>query len=465
MGTSSVRNRLLRTDSFRHAALYAGLFAVSMLVLIAIVYVMLDQSFKANLQREINDDLTSMRTAYATAKRGKAVHEAAEIVEDRLLAPDADDVFLLQRGKVRVAGNLPAMAPRLGELYMSAPSQPRSKGGAEGHTILGRGAMLSADVYAFVGRDLHQVNDTETGILHAFGIVLVVSLLLASTCGLLLSRTFLRRVDAVSDTCRGIMAGRLGERIPAGGGDEFERLGQAINDMLDRIQTLMETLRQVSTDIAHDMRTPLTHLRHRLERIHDEASTPEEYAAAVDGAVTECDKLLAIFSALLRIAQIEAGARRSEFCPVDLRHVVEQARDIYAPVMDDAGRTFQVTVDPVPPVRGDEQLLLQLVSNLLNNAIAHTPKGSAISLACKNGNNGVVLTIGDRGPGIPVEDRDKVLRRFYRREQSRTQPGSGLGLSLVSAVADLHEADMRLEDNHPGLRVELRFCDQSKVIA
>lgn len=463
---SSAPKRLLQTDSFRHAALYAGLFGISMLVLIVAICVILDHSFKTSLLREVDDDLMSMRTAYATAKPGKAVHEAAEIIEDRLLAPDADDVFLLERGSQRVAGNLPAMAPRLGVFTTTLQVSARSKDAGREHTILGQGAMLAPGIYAFVGRDLEQMNDTERSVLHAFAAVLVISLVLASGFGVLLSRTFMRRIDAVAQTCRGIMAGRLGERIAtAGRGDEFDRLVQAINDMLDRIQDLMESLRQVSTDIAHDMRTPLTHLQHRLERVRGEARTPEEYAAAVDSAVAECDALLGVFTALLRIAQIEAGARRSEFRDVDLAKLVATARDIYGPVMDDAGRAFRAIAGSGAVVRGDEQLLLQLLSNLLNNVITHTPAGSAVDLGCAVVRGYPVLTVTDHGEGIPAEDRDKVLRRFYRREQSRTKPGSGLGLALVAAVAELHEADLVLNDGCPGLQVEVRFRSKSDVFA
>jgi signal transduction histidine kinase len=295
-------------------------------------------------------------------------------------------------------------------------------------------------------------------VLYAFAVVLAAGLVLALVNGLLLSRSFLRRVDAINDTCRSIMAGRLEERIAiARGGDEFDRLGASINDMLDRIQALMESLRQVSNDIAHDMRTPLTHLRHRLERIQDEATTTTEYAAAVEDAVSECDKLLGVFTALLRIAQIEAGARRAEFREIDFAALVGKARDIYAPVMDDAGHPFLVHAGQVPPVRGDEQLLLQLIANLLDNTLAHTPDGCEIALDCTAEKDAVILSVADRGPGIAPGELEKVLRRFYRCEQSRTKPGSGLGLALAAAVAQLHEAELTLADNAPGLRASLRF--------
>lgn len=449
--------RLLRTGTFRQALQFALLFGVAMTALVGAIYAMLDYSLKANLMREVNDDLATLRMAYATAPHGKEQLEVEEIIVDRVLAPDVDGAFLIQRGRQRLAGNLPAMPYRLGTFSVTLPKSA-SHGGRRPSVVLGQGMMLGQALYVFVGRNLDDIEAVETRVIFAFAVVLAAGLALALVNGLLLSRAFLRRIDTVNATCRSIMAGRLEERIAAAGnGDEFDRLGGAINDMLDRIQVLMESLRQVSNDIAHDMRTPLTHLRHRLERIRGEATTPAEYAAAVDGAVRECDKLLAVFTALLRIAQIEAGARRSEFRAVDFVALIGKVRDIYAPVMEDAARRFEVRADPVPPVSGDEQLLLQLIVNLLNNALAHTPDGTAIFLDCHAQNDAVVLAVADCGPGIAAPERDKVLRRFYRCEQSRTKPGSGLGLALVAAVVHLHDAALTLADNAPGLRVSLRF--------
>jgi signal transduction histidine kinase len=450
-----VRNRLLRTDSFRHAAIYAGLFVGSMAILVAVVFVIVDQAFKDNLLRETDDDLTSIRTAYVTAKPDRQEHEAKEMVEDRLLAPDADDFYLLERNRHRIAGNLPAMPQKTGMLYLRLADSGTGDGG---HRILGRGERLSKEDYAFVGQDLYEAGRTERRVLWAFGIVLLSSLVLASMGGLLLSRGFLRRVDAITDTCRSIMTGRLDDRIALTGRDnELERLGEAINAMLDRIQTLLDSLRQVSTDIAHDLRTPLSHLRYRLERARIQATTTADYEAAVEGAIAECDQMLSIFTALLRIAQIEAGARRREFREVDLSDLIRRARDLYQPVMDDSHHPFGVDAGETATVRGDAQLLLQLISNLLENAIRHTPDGTPVHLDGRMVDGRPTLTICDRGAGVPENERRNVVRRFYRQEQSRTTPGSGLGLSLVSAIADLHEATLSLNDNHPGLRVIVTF--------
>ena len=455
-----MRNRLFRSESFRQAAAFAALFVGAMAVLFAAVFLILDHSFKANLLREVDDDLAAIRAAYVINDEKDKDHETKEVVEGRLREPDADDAYLVQRGNRRIAGNIAVITPRIGTFTITIAS---GRGGT--HRLLGRGEIVAPGAYAFVARDLEQMNAAERGILYAFGAVLIASIALAGVAGLAVSRKFLARIDAVTTTCRNIMAGQLSERIPASRqDDEFARLGGAVNAMLDRIQVLMESLRQVSNDIAHDMRTPLTHLRTKLERARDSSSAAADYAHAVEGAIADCDKLLATFAALLRIAEIEAGAKRAEFDDIDLADLIAKAGEIYAPAMEDAGHRFTVKAEEVPPFKGDRQLLLQLVSNLLNNAIAHTPQGSSVVLACRLEAGRVGLCVSDNGPGIASFERAAVLRRFYRGEQSRSTPGSGLGLALVAAVAELHGAELELSDNNPGLCLCLRFAtDQSAL--
>lgn len=450
-----MRSRLVHSESFRQAAANAAIFAVAMVILFAVVFFTLDQSFKATLMREVNDDLGAIAAVYAEKNADNPDKKVREIIQGRLLDPDADDAFLLQRNGRLVAGNIPVMTPRIGVFTMPMP--PLAHDTEEGHKLLGRGVFVAPGVYAYVGRDLVFVGAAENYILYAFGVVLAVSLVLSGVSALMLSRSFLRRVDAVTGTCRHIMAGRLSERIPAVGRGEFQELGAAINAMLDRIQVLMESLRQVSTDIAHDMRTPLTHLRQKLEKTRDESVSIVQYSQAVDGAIADCDKLLGIFTALLRIAQIEAGQRRAEFADVDLMALAAKLADIYVPVMEDMGHRFSVSLAAVPRVKGDGQLLMQLVSNLLDNAIAHTPPGTVVELCCGQEGGRTVLCVSDNGPGVKAEERDKLTRRFYRGEQSRSTPGSGLGLALAAAVAELHQGELVLADNKPGLRVSLLF--------
>lgn len=456
---SFVRIRIFRSESFRLAAIYVGLFVGSMIVLIALVYFIVAHAFEVDLLRGSDDDLAAIRTAYVTthAKRpSKAVHEATEMIEDRLLATDNADVFLLQKGlHTRITGNLPIMAPKSGILRFPDPLPVRDGGE---HVILGRGEFLAPDLYAFVGRDVYAAKAAEMEVLRTFGWVLFASLVIASASGLLLSQSFLRRVDAITDTCRAIMAGRLGDRIPVRGTrNELDQLSTTINAMLDRIGALMESLRQVSNDIAHDLRTPLAHLRYRLEQARADAKCADDYTAAIDAAIADSDKLLAMFAALLRIAQIEAGARHAGFEDVEPALLLARAGDLYKPVMDDAGHPFDVRTSPCRAIRGDPQLLLQLLANLLDNAVHHTPAGARVSLSAEMDGERPSFVIADEGPGIPAEDRQKVFRRFFRREQSRTTPGSGLGLALVAAIGELHGARIALHDNDPGLCIRVSF--------
>jgi len=219
----------------------------------------------------------------------------------------------------------------------------------------------------------------------------------------------------------------------------------------------MESLKQVTNDIAHDLRTPLAHLRYRLEGVRSEATCIEDYEIAVDRAIEESDTLLAMFAALLRIAQIEAGARQAGMQEVDFTSLMDRVACLYKPVMEDALHPFTIRIEEGLKLRGDPQLLIQLFSNLLDNAIRHTPKGAEIALCATTTDAGIGATVEDCGEGIPAEDRTRVFRRFFRREKSRTKPGSGLGLALVAAVVELHAGTIRLEDNKPGLRAKVNF--------
>lgn len=452
---SLVRIRHFQSESFRLAAIYAGLFVGCMALLAALIYLIVAHAFEANLLQDSNDDLAAIHRAYTAElakKPAKAIHEAQEMIEDRLLATDRADFFLLQRGGLRLSGNLPAMAPRTGVRRFPDP------GARNGAIVFGRGEFIAPGLYAFVGRDLGAAKTAEAAVLRTFGWVILASLVMAFAGGLVLSQSFLRRIDAMTDTCRAIMAGRLSDRVPvAGARHELGRLATTINDMLDRIEALMESLRQVSNDIAHDLRTPLAHLRYGLERARDEARSPQDHAAAIDAAIADSDKLLAMFAALLRISQIEAGHRHAGIEKVALPGLLARAADLYRPVMDDGQHPFAVEPAADVSVRGDPQLLLQLLANLLDNAVHHTPPGTPVVLAAAMQGPRPAVIVSDGGPGIPAGDRGKVLRRFFRCEASRTTPGSGLGLALVSAIADLHDAEISLLDNDPGLRVVVTF--------
>jgi signal transduction histidine kinase len=459
---SFVQARLFQTESFRLAAIYAGLFLGSMALLMAVIYLIVSHAFEASLLRAATDDLKAIRTAYNYADGPKRrrplqaaeLHEAEEIIDDRLLAHDDGDLFLLLKDGKKVAGNLPVMKPVPGMQSFAYVTQ----GGTAQRMLLGRGEQLRDGAYAFVGRDLESLEKARGEVLTAFMIVFGTSLVLAGVGGVVLSRSFVQRLDAITATCRSIMSGRLKDRIPAKGTrNELDQLAASINAMLDRIEALMESLKQVTNDIAHDMRTPLAHLRYRLEGVRSEATSIEDYEIAVDRAIEESDTLLAMFAALLRIAQIEAGARQAGMQEVDFTSLMDRVACLYKPVMEDALHPFTIRIEEGLKLRGDPQLLIQLFSNLLDNAIRHTPKGAEIALCATTTDAGIGATVEDCGEGIPAEDRTRVFRRFFRREKSRTKPGSGLGLALVAAVVELHAGTIRLEDNKPGLRAKVNF--------
>jgi signal transduction histidine kinase len=259
--------------------------------------------------------------------------------------------------------------------------------------------------------------------------------------GLAVSRGFLSRTDAIARTCRAIIDGNLNMRIPVRGTqDELDRLSQTINAMLDRIAGLMENVRQVTNDIAHDLRTPVTHLRHRLEYARLHAAQPADYDKALEAALATSDEILALFAALLRIAQIEGGARRAGFATIDLAELLSHLRDMFGPVADDARHVLTLAGSGAALIRGDRELLVQLFSNLIENAIVHTPAETRIEIALGKDENSARVHVSDDGPGVPEEEHAKLFQPLYRREASRSQPGHGLGLALVKAIAELHDA-------------------------
>lgn len=442
--TLQFRSRLLHTESFRLAAIYAAIFVISFLLFSALVYFTVDAAFRSEALRTADSNIATVANAYST----EGIPEAQEVIGQSLAEPSASDFLLLQQNGKRLAGNMPAMAPTTGIVAVVV----------QGRSVLGRGAFLAPNLYVFAGRDLTPKDNTEASILQTLAWVFAGALIVAACGGLLLSRSFLTRMDEITRTCRAIMEGRFADRIPIrGSSDELDRLAVVINQMLDRIAALMDNLKQVSSDIAHDLRTPLTRLRSHLERAGGEARTEADYAVALNGALAETDEMLTLFSALLRIAQIESGSRRAGFAQIDLAALVQHVADIYRPVTEDAEHAFTVAAAPSAPIQGDRELLIQLLANLIENAIRHTPAGTAITLGLATEAGNPVLFVADAGPGIPADQRETVFRRFTRLERSRTTQGNGLGLALVAAIAELHGGTAVILDNAPGTRVEIRF--------
>jgi len=435
-----VRIRVFHTEGFRIAAIFVAIFALSAAALTAVTIVIVNGEFRDQIVQFANADIAAVKDGYRT----NGVSEAKEVIGQRMAAPGTSDFFLLERGRTPLAGNLSPMPPQTGVLSLPYPGNP------SGHAILGVGTFLAPDLYVFSGSDLYRARLTQRRILITLSWVFAGALILALLGGMLVSRSFLRRADVIVRTCRAIMAGNLTTRVPIRGTqDELDRLSETINAMLDRIAALMNNVTQVTNDIAHDLRTPVTHLRHRLERARERAVTTEDYDKALEAAIAASDDILALFTALLRIAQIEAGARRAAFAPLELSALLTHLRDLFAPVAEDSGHTLELVLERPLQVSGDRELLIQLFSNLIENAIIHTPKGSRVSVTLQRQGHDAVVRVSDDGPGVPADEHEKLFQRFYRREASRTRPGFGLGLALVSAIADLHGARLEIENVQP----------------
>jgi signal transduction histidine kinase len=292
-----------------------------------------------------------------------------------------------------------------------------------------------------------------------WSVAIVVVLGLAG--GFFVTRRVLKRVDAMTETTRTIMGGDLAGRLPvAGTGDELDRLAENLNVMLERIEALMHGLKEVSDNIAHDLKTPLTRLRNRCEEALRLAEDESQYRAALETTIEESDGLIRTFNALLMIARAESGQARDNMSDFDAAEIARGVGELYEPLADDKGLLLKVDAPSVAPVHGNRELVSQALANLVDNAIKYgTPNGSLVNGAAseiivraREEGDKILLSVADGGPGIPEADRGRAIERFVRLEQSRSEPGSGLGLSLVSAVARLHGGDLKLEDNGPGLR-------------
>jgi len=456
---SSARlTRILRSASFRLPLLYAVLFILSAGVLFVSVY----WTATAAMQNDMAAVLRSEAYQLAEVHRRSGLAGLAEQITRRINFRTKGPIFYLLQAPSRrvVVGNLPGMPPVNGAIDFE-PDQPQPEidpdRPGERPKLTGFGLTLPDGSFLLVAQDANRLVDMQRAIVRAFAWSSGLTLLLAIAGGALLGTNFLRRIDTITRTSRVIMEGDLSARIPVRGThDEIDQLVASLNDMLARIQQLMDGLRQVSSDIAHDLRTPLGRLRQRLEDARERATTTADYEDATDAAIEEADSLLETFSALLRIAQVEAGAQKTGFAEIDLSALLTSLGETYEPVAEDAGHLLDVRIQPGVSLTGDRQLLAQLIANLLENALRHTPAGTRVSLGLTKVGHGFDLVVADNGPGIPHTEHEKVFDRFYRLDRSRSTAGSGLGLAMVKAIASLHGLTIRLEDAKPGLRVVLQ---------
>jgi len=441
---------LFRASSFRLTLAYAGVFVLCVIVLFGVTY-----WFATNYARQ--DEINEIGVEFAS------IQDEAELVgNDRLpviiehhlrLRKDVRAVYLLMDAQERkITGNVDAMTPFSGPKMMNLPLD------GETRAVRTYGYRLADGQFLLIGQDTSTLNEMTSLIVRGFGVGLVVTLMLALLGGALISTSVLRRIESVSRTTRAIVDGDLTQRVPVRGtGDEFDDLAAGVNAMLDRIEDLMRSMRQVSNDIAHDLRTPLTRLRQRLEHAHRKGRNVEELQSALADSITQVDSILETFGALLRIAQIEAGGRASPPAAIDVSKLLANIVEDFSPAAEDHGQRIVADIEPGLMLSADRELLTQMIVNLVDNAIRHSPAGTEICVQGKFLDGSFELAVADKGPGIPLHERENVLRPFYRLEASRTTEGSGLGLSLVAAIAKRHDAKLSLADNAPGLRVAVLF--------
>ena len=452
----TVRAKLLRTSTFRLAALYLILFAVSVGALLGYVYlntaVLLQEQTDYTIQAEVQ--------ALADQYQLRGLNGILDTVQRRS-SDDRGSVYLLAApAGQRIAGNLndlPVM-PQGDTSWIEFPLQVQKGAARESHVARAFYTELDGGFKLIVGRDVESLRQFAAIIRQTILYALAIALVLGLGGGLLMSRNFLRRVDAITDASRNIMAGNMSGRMPvSGSNDELDRLALALNEMLDQIESLMAAMKEVSSNVAHDLKTPLTRIKARVEAAL-RSGTEAEYRAALENTVDESDRLLDTFNALLSIARAEAGQARSGLVAVDATELIADVAELYEPMAEDEGGTLTASAQPGLMVLGDRQLLAQALTNLLDNALKYGARDGEtpeITLTGALEGDKVVITVADHGPGIPEEDRGRVTERFVRLDESRSKPGNGLGLSLVSGVTKLHKGALVLEDNAPGLKAKL----------
>ena len=448
------RFRLFRTSSFRLTLGYAALFMISAVVLGITIYfsteAFLAESLDAQASNEVDEVLSQ-------ARGGDLMRLTAAVAAGQDAHPDRDMLYLLQdaNGKVLASG-LSAMEPIEGMRIWKDDGSPRPLGMPP--EFRGRGLRVFDNAYLFIGLGSSELGDLEESITRTFAWGALAALVLGLGGGATMSRAILQRVEALTQASHDIVDQDLSRRMPLRGtGDEFDQLAQNLNSLFDRIQRLMIGVRQVSTDIAHDLRTPLTRLRQRLELAHRGDFDANALRSAIENSMRDVDTILETFGALLRVAEIDARSRTAGFTTFDLADLVRTLIDDYTPGVEEQGRKISTAIDGPLPVHADRPLLTQLFANLLDNALRHTPSGSNIAVAAFRGGYGPIVEVSDSGPGIPENQRDKVLQPLYRLEASRYTPGTGMGLSIAAAIARQHHIHMTLSDNQPGLHVRLEF--------
>jgi signal transduction histidine kinase len=449
--------KLFRTTTFKLTLVYLSVFALFAAFLLGYFALNTRRLITEQITDTVNAEITGLSEQY----RQGGISRLITVVDARARRPGSSLYLVTTFNGDALAGNVGSLSP--GVLDSPGWSETKYKRLEEtdttGHDALVRVFQLPGGFRLLVGRDLDERERLYHIIVSAGRWSIAIVLVLGVIGGVFVTRRVLRRVDAMTETTQTIMAGNLTGRLPvAGTGDELDRLALNLNEMLERIEALMAGLQEVSDNIAHDLKTPLTRLRNRAEEALRSATDESDYRAALEQTLDESDSLIRTFNALLMIARAESGHARDGMAEFDAAEIARDIGELYEPVAEEKGISLKIEAAAPAPVRGNRELVSQALANLVDNAIKYggpeRANGAPAQIVVRAINDGerILLSVGDSGTGIPEAERPRVVERFVRLEQSRSQPGSGLGLSLVAAVARLHGGELKLEDNAPGLR-------------
>jgi signal transduction histidine kinase len=455
--------RLLRSFSVRLAVGYAAIFILSSFLLVGILW----WRTAAYLDREVDAVILADAQAVGDRLHDFGLLGALETVRDRADA-EADEhaIYLLtDPGLNRLAGNLVAWPAQIGRAPGWYEIGLARAGKLHATRILY--AALPGGYRLLVGRDVQDRVAIRQLILGGLAWAAGIAVLLAIAGGLLIRRGVLGQVEAINRTAAAIVRGDLSRRLPTRGStDEFDQLSQTINGMLAQIEILIEGVRNASNTVAHDLRTPLTELRGRLEELLRRRPAPDEAWREVQAAIGDLDRVIGVFNALLRLAEIDSGARLSGFRAVRLDIVAGEVAELYGPVAEAKDSELVFAAPETFVVRGDPDLLAQAIGNLVDNAVKFSPPGGKVTLDLAHGTNGgAEIRVIDRGPGIPDAEKDQVAERFYRADAGKGAAGVGLGLSVVAAIARLHGGRLEFTDGTPGLIATLTLPASSQLVA
>lgn len=449
--------KLLRTQAFRIVGIYLAIFAVSTIALVGFVYWNTSLVLDRETDETIEAEVTGLEEQYSSL----GLPGVTDAIIGRSVRREQGIYLLANSNRQILAGNLDGW-PQVNSTdggFIEFRYERRVGPTTELRSARGRIITLTQGFYLLVARDVEErrvlENLFKTALLWGAGLMIVLGIL----GGLLISHNFLRRLELINRTSRQIIGGDLSRRVPVTrAGDEFDDLSINLNRMLDRIERLLHGMREVSDNVAHDLRSPLNRLRNRLELAAMRQPAESETARDFEAAVQETDRLIGTFNALLLIAEAEAGSVRETMHDFSLGDVIEGVGELYGPLAEEKQLRFTVKkATDTGLIRGNHNLISQALANLVDNAIKYTPPGGSVLVALENQPAGPALVVADDGPGIPLQDRARVTERFVRLETSRNSPGTGLGLSLVAAVARMHEAELTFDDNDPGLRATLSF--------